>query len=381
MTAAIETAPPGTALGRIGGIRIRGSAGALLLAGWLVLLYREVLASRFAWPGGEPWILAVLIAVAFGVSVLLHELGHATMGRRFGLRIRWILLDALGGETQFDQDAPTPGRSALIAAAGPAVSLVLAVTIGVAAHSTVLGSTGQFVLEQLAVGNGVIAVFNLLPGLPLDGGYVVRAAVWAATGRERMGEMVAGIAGLVTAASIVLVPIGLVVGAGGQPGLLGLAILLVIAAPVARGAWVALFQPDAPAAPTMPSALALSAPAVGIAAGEPVQEALRLVTARAAAALVVMNPDGTLVGLCGETQLAGVPVAQRGLIPVAAVTPSLQPAQIIPGWLSGEQLRTHLRVCGASILLLGDTPPGAFRVLLADWLGDHGPVPISDVRQ
>src|SRR5690349_586250 len=112
-------------------------------------------------------------------SVLLHELGHALTARRYGIGVRGITLELLGGYTEMDRDAPTPRVDALVSLAGPAVSLVLGALASVAAFvlpdRTVVGQ----IAFQLAVSNVLVAIFNVLPGLPLDGGRALRAGLWA----------------------------------------------------------------------------------------------------------------------------------------------------------------------------------------------------------
>ena len=109
--------------------------------------------------------------------------------------MRGITLELLGGYTEMDRDAPTPRVDLLVSLAGPAVSLVLglvAVLATVALPDRTLPD--QFAL-QLAVSNVIVAVFNILPGLPLDGGRALRAVVWAVSRDRHLGTEVAGWAG------------------------------------------------------------------------------------------------------------------------------------------------------------------------------------------
>ena len=126
-------------------------------------------------------------------SVLLHELGHALTARRYGIGVRGITLELLGGYTEMDRDAPSPRVDLLVSLAGPAVSArarrwprsppPLALPDGTLADQLAF---------QLAVSNVIVAVFNSLPGLPLDGGRALRAAVWALTRDRHLGTEVAG---------------------------------------------------------------------------------------------------------------------------------------------------------------------------------------------
>lgn len=358
--ARMVSAPAGRQIVRIASIPIRASAGSLIVMLWLALLYSNILRFRFPAMGAAHWALAVLVPALFAVSVLLHEAAHAVAGRRCGLRVQWIVLDWVGGETEFDRDADTPGRSALVAAAGPAASLALAMmfaALGIAAgRDTAFG----FVLLQLSWGNAVLAVFNLLPGLPLDGGHLLRAAIWKVTGNVRTAQTAAAALGLLTAAALVA---ALLVRAGGRPSVLGLAIMVLVAAPVAHGAWSVLRErvPE----PVGPTAVDLSRPAMAIHARFSVHEGLRQLTARGVAALVVCDEAGAVLGMLGEADLAAVPPPERHLLAVGALVRTPYTFMPIPGHLSAQQLSAHLEQHRAPVYLIHDTNPYHHRVLVA----------------
>jgi Zn-dependent protease len=152
--------------------------------------YRLILATTL--PEVGIWFVALATALLLFVSVLLHELGHALVALNQGVKVRSITLFLLGGVASVERECSTPLGALAVALAGPLVSLALALALlaGVhpAAHqSVVLGE----MLSQLGVLNLVLALFNLLPGLPLDGGLVVKALVWQATGSRRRGLLVA----------------------------------------------------------------------------------------------------------------------------------------------------------------------------------------------
>ena len=128
------------------------------------------------------WATASVGVVAFFLSILAHELSHALVARRFGVDTNGIELWLLGGMARLNRDSPSPKADGLIAAAGPAASLVIAgVFIGGAFGLDALGTSPLAValVGWLGVVNLVIAVFNLLPGAPLDGGRILRAVRWA----------------------------------------------------------------------------------------------------------------------------------------------------------------------------------------------------------
>ncbi len=145
-------------------------------------------------PGLAPvvyWILGAATAICLFASVLLHELGHSAVARRYQIPVRGITLFVFGGVSQIAAEPPSAGAEFWIAIAGPAVSAALAGVL--TALEPVLG--GNIVLlaltRYLASMNGLLALFNLLPGFPLDGGRIFRAVVWGVTHRLRQATMVA----------------------------------------------------------------------------------------------------------------------------------------------------------------------------------------------
>jgi Zn-dependent protease len=165
---------------------------------WLVILLISTVAfQRDYHPAGSSgdlmiWGLAFLTALLLFVSVLLHELGHSLVALSQGVKVRSITLFLLGGVASVDRECATPMGAALVAAAGPAVSLALAglfLALRVPAGQLAPG-LGQMVL-QLGLLNLTLALFNLLPGLPLDGGLLLKALVWQISGSQRRGIQVA----------------------------------------------------------------------------------------------------------------------------------------------------------------------------------------------
>jgi len=154
--------------------------------------------------------VSVLGAVGVLLSTLWHELAHATAATRRGVTVTDITLLAVGGVTQLDSVALTPKDDAAIAAAGPWTSLVIGAAAGLLATALPLITTDVFavaladVAGVLAWWNVALAAFNVLPGAPLDGGRIVRAAVWARTNDRKKGARVAARAGQGLAAVLVL---------------------------------------------------------------------------------------------------------------------------------------------------------------------------------
>lgn len=154
--------------------------------------------------------MALLTGVAFFACLALHEVAHAVVARRFGVRVRGITLFLLGGVAEIEGELPSPGSEFAVAFAGPATSVAIASALALGAGwADRLGWTGaEGVLFTLAVVNLGVAVFNMVPGLPLDGGRILRAAIWRRTGSFVRATRVAAVGGRVVAASLVAIGIG-----------------------------------------------------------------------------------------------------------------------------------------------------------------------------
>lgn len=142
------------------------------------------------------WLYALLTALLLFVSVLLHELGHSLVAIRQGVKVRSITLFLLGGVASVERECSTPGGAFLVAAAGPAVSLALCFAlIALQVSAIPLPPPLEALVGTLGLINGMLALFNLLPGLPLDGGLILKALVWKVTGSQRRGVEVANASG------------------------------------------------------------------------------------------------------------------------------------------------------------------------------------------
>ena len=171
---------PTLQLGRIAGIRI-GVNWSWLIVFALIVWSLAVAVFPSQNPGfsdGEYIALAVVAALLFFVSLLLHELGHALQARREGVEIEGINLWLFGGVAQFKTGFQTAGAEFRIAIAGPLVSLVIGLLCVLVAALAGLPNAIDGVVAWLGFTNLILLAFNLLPALPLDGGRVLRSALW-----------------------------------------------------------------------------------------------------------------------------------------------------------------------------------------------------------
>ena len=148
---------------------------------------------------GARWIIAAITSLFFFASIVLHELGHAWVALRNGIPVNRITLFIFGGAAEIDRNAKTPGAEFRIAVGGPVVSLILAALFWVLASLTRESSYVNAPTYWLFTVNLMLLLFNLLPGYPLDGGRMLRAAVWHFTGSEQRASTVAMVSGQIVA--------------------------------------------------------------------------------------------------------------------------------------------------------------------------------------
>ena len=170
-------------LGRIGGVEVRVNWSWLIVLALIVWTLADgVFPSQNPGLSGDTHLaMAVVAALLFFASILLHELGHAWEARREGLEVDGITLWLFGGVSQFKGGFPSAGAEFRIAIAGPLVSLILGVVFVLIAIAG-LPSAVDGVAAWLGYINLALLVFNLIPALPLDGGRVLRAALWQSKG-------------------------------------------------------------------------------------------------------------------------------------------------------------------------------------------------------
>ena len=154
---------------------------------WLVIfvLWTWSLATQVfvgePWSSATIWVVAVVATLLLFMSVLVHELAHSLVARAQGIRVRGITLYLLGGVSTIESEAASPGREAVMAGAGPASSLAIGLVCSLAGLAVHSPSVARAVLIYLGYVNIALAVFNMLPGFPLDGSRVLRAILWAIT--------------------------------------------------------------------------------------------------------------------------------------------------------------------------------------------------------
>ncbi len=173
-------------LGRVAGIPILLDYSFFLIFGLLIFLLGVDILPSMIDPDPAPavlWALAALSGLLFFLSLLLHELAHSLVARGYGLPVRDITLFMLGGVSQITREPPRARQEFIIAVVGPLTSAVLGgIFLAIFALGGLDDSPGGAMVSYLGLINLLLAVFNLLPGFPLDGGRVLRALLWGVTG-------------------------------------------------------------------------------------------------------------------------------------------------------------------------------------------------------
>lgn len=359
--------PPltGLLLGRLRGVPV------LLAPSWWVgavvvtALYAPVVARLLPGVGdGAVVLLAATLAALLGLSVLLHELGHCVVALRLGVPVLRVQLFLLGGISELARRPAGPRDEGLIAAAGPAVSVVLAVLAGAGWWVLEPGNALWLIVAEVAVANAVVGAFNLLPGLPLDGGRVLRSLVWAITGRRRTGTTaaVAG-AGVVAFGLLVWAVSGLLTGA--QDAWLRAAVCALMAWFVVSGAGA---EAAVERTPRWPEGLALSDlvhPVLQLPAESPVADAL---VAAAGRGVVLVRADGVAAGLLDRTAAERLAAAAPHTPAERAAEP-IRPESVILATEPGEDVLERVRAGAGRQFLVVDADGRPAGVLHREDLG------------
>jgi Zn-dependent protease len=306
---------------------------------------------------------AFLIAAAFtlflGLSVLAHELGHSLTAIRLGIPVRRLRLFLLGGVSEMMRTPTKPGHEGLVAVAGPAVSVGLAAAFGVAAVVMEPGTALWLVVAQTAFANAAVAVFNLLPGLPLDGGRILRAGIWAVTGRRAAGTRAAVMGGGVVAALLVAWALWGVV-QGEEDAWVRFGVCVLTAWFVVAGAKGEL---AAERRRTWPEGLTLASlvqPVLQLPAESPVSGAL---AASAGRGVVLVRADGVAVGLLDQ-ELARRLSSRSPHAPAEQAAEPIRPETVLLSDEPGEEIVDRVQGTAAWQFLVVDLegrPAGVLR--------------------
>ena len=339
----------GISLGRVFGGRIVVQPSTLLM---LVLL-----AYLFSTRGGNEldrrsFTEGLMLAVLLFTSVFVHELAHAATARRMGREVHEVVLTLWGGHTSFDGRNMTPAVSGLTAIAGPVANVLLAgvgLVVSFALDVSVfelLGADqiGYLLLGYLVYANVILALFNSLPGIPMDGGRVLEAIVWRLTGDRFRGLIVAAWAGRIIAVGVAMLIVGLPLAQGFAPDLFSLmlaALLFFVLWPAAsaalRGARTLSRREGVTAGSLMVSA-------VGINFDATVADAAAQAQRSGAREIVVLAADDAPAGHFPVALINAVPVDARATTGLQSVTMPLLRGAEVDAELTGDALVEQLQL-------------------------------------
>jgi Zn-dependent protease len=362
---------PGIVIGRPLGIPVYVSPYWFLFAALIVVFYAGLLKGSVQGSTTRYAVAAAFVILLY-LSVLIHELSHCVVARAFSLPVRRILLYPLGGLSEIEQEPQTPARAFLVSGAGPLLSLALAALgFGIV---TVFGPGGipRILIDQLVLANLVVGILNLLPGLPLDGGWMLRAAVWKLTGKQGTGTIAAAWAGRGFAVALLALPLALLLrnGGGGTAGLVNVLWLGAIAAFMWVGAGQSIRATRVRERLPGLQARRLARRAIPIPANLPLAEAIRRADAAQARALVIVDHQDTPIAIVNETAVIATPEQRRPWIEAGSLARTLDPSLVLSADLSGMALIEAVRRAPASEYLLIEPSGQVFGVLATSDL-DH----------
>lgn len=224
-----ELDKPGWRLGSIVGVPVFLAKSWLVIGLVVVALFGPQLSALRPDLGVLAYVVALIYALALLLSVLVHEVSHAVTAKLMGMRPQHIALTLWGGHTQFDADNIRPTSSFVVAFAGPLSNLAIAGVAWLALGSMDPYDISTRLLYGVMWTNGFVGLFNLIPGLPLDGGAMLEAAIWGITGKRSTGTTVAAYLGMAaTVVGVLYMMRGFLTG-GPRPGTFTIIWTLLIA--------------------------------------------------------------------------------------------------------------------------------------------------------
>jgi Zn-dependent protease len=331
----------GIRLGRIAGVPVYLAYSWFVIAAFTVIVFGPVLLQRQPGLGAGAYFVAFAYALLLLVSVLVHELAHALTAKIYGWPTQKIVLNLWGGHTQFESFVATPGRSVLVAMAGPAANLLLAGAGWLLILATEPTGVADTLSNIFVWANFVIGIFNILPGLPLDGGRLVESAVWKATGSQEKGTVAAGWAGRIIVIALAIWYIGLPLLSGNDPDISLTIITVLVGGFLWMGASAAIQHGRLRGRLHHITAGPLAEPAVGLPNSATVSDVLRLAPA-GTPAVVLCDQDGRPQALVDASAVAAVPPAASTTTPVTAVSYALAAGAYVPERSSGQELIQYL---------------------------------------
>ncbi len=337
----------GIPLGKIAGVPIVLAYSWFLIAAVTVILFGPQLAKGYPTLGAGAYLVAFIYALLLLFSVLVHELAHALMAKAYHWPTHKIVLNLWGGHTQFENFTATPARSLMVAFAGPLANIVLAglawlLLNGLGVPQTLNAAVLSTLVNIFLWANLLIGGFNVLPGLPLDGGRLVESIVWKITGNQEKGTVAAGWAGRVIVILLVVAVVGIPLLAGTKPDTTNILVVIFVGGFLWLGASGAITDSRMRLRLPLISAGRLSDRAVGVPADSSVAQLLAVAGPDPRQAIVLCSREGRPTAIVDRGVLATVPAAVAGETPATAVARTLAEGAYVPQTAAGQELVQYL---------------------------------------
>ena len=349
-------------VGRFFGVPLYFAPSWLLIAALTTALYSSIVRDLVDDVSTETSYFAAFgFAVALALCVLAHELGHTAVSLALGRPVNRVVIFFLGGISEISGEIERARDELLIALAGPVVSGLLAGLAAAAFAFTSHGSLAWALLLLLTWSNVIVAIFNLLPGLPLDGGRIIRAITWAASKSQGTGTRVAAWSG--RGIAILIVGAGLWAALAGW-GTYAWVLDLVMALFIWNGATQALRSATVLDRIARLRLSELLRPGVLVAADVSVAEAVRRTRDQAAGGIVVTDGADRPQAIVAEARVREVPLERQPWTTVAEVARAIEPGLLLPDSLRAGELIAAVRATPATEYLVIH-PDGTLAGILA----------------
>ena len=353
-----------------GTFRIGSIAGVdvLVTSSWFLIaaLISVVIGPRIEQvePGLGVWkyVAGLAFAIVLYLSVLLHEISHALVAKRFGYGVSSITLHFLGGMTEMDSTSRRARHEFWIALVGPLTSIAVGIAAVGLWFVTPPGLL-QVTVEGLAGANLVIGVLNLVPGLPLDGGRVLKALVWGVGKDQHLATIVAGWGGRLAALALLSWPLLQEPLTGVSANVFDLVLVFILALFLWTGASASMVQSRLRR--RLPALIArpLARRTLTVPEDLPLAEAVRRAQEAKAGSIVTVSSAGVPLGIVNEASVLAMPEQRRPWVPVSSVARSVEDGLTLPASLTGEELVLAIRRRPSQEYLLVEADGSIFGVL------------------
>ncbi|MBZ5739880.1 site-2 protease family protein [Nocardioides mangrovi] len=356
--------PPGTfKVGSIAGSDVLVTSSWFLVAGLIAVIVAP--AAESVQPGIGVWkyVAGLAFAIILYLSILIHEASHALVARRYGFPVSSITLHFLGGMTAIEGEARRPRQEFFIAVVGPLSSIAVGL-VALAVRGFIPEGLLLMAVDGLAGANLLVGVLNLVPGLPLDGGRVLKSLVWGATGSVHRGTIVAGWVGRVAAVAAMGWPFAQQALFGQEPDVLDFVLAFVVAAFLWSGASASLAGARIRGRMAHLVARDLARRTLAVPDDLPLAEAVRRAQDASAGSIVTVTGSGVPVGIVSEAAVAATPEDRRPWLAVSTVARTLDDGLRLPVAIGGEDLVRALSATPAAEYLLLEPDGSIYGVLV-----------------